>query len=85
MLARLIPVVLKMDRATAGLDIGLPAVHSALGLMVGLVVFVLAACWRMTTPTWAALSTDTLRASPDLYPIGRELVSLRIPGDGEEA
>ncbi|HEX9337582.1 MAG TPA: hypothetical protein VF892_16930 [Pseudonocardiaceae bacterium] len=39
-----------LDRAAPELDVGLPAGETSVGLITGLIAFVLGMCWRIMTP-----------------------------------
>jgi hypothetical protein len=47
---RLLPVMVMLDRAAPELDTGLPAAETSVGLIAGIIAFVLGMCWRITTP-----------------------------------
>jgi len=50
MTARVLPVMLALNRATPELDVGIPVAGSGVGLVLALVAFTLTMFWRITTP-----------------------------------
>jgi hypothetical protein len=75
---RLVPAAIVLDRAATDLDVGLAATETVFGLIVGLLIFVLGTCWRITTPVWAVPPLESVT------PIGSNpdggLSSRRPPG-----
>jgi len=58
---RMLAVMVAVNRATPEIDYSIPVVATVLGLVVGLVAFMLGVFWRITTPKSALPLPSSVR------------------------